>query len=76
MNIKNEIQAALESLGWTPTRLAREAKIRPHMITRILNGQRQGMTLRTYKKLEPFLLRASSAHPSPATEECPTRTAG
>jgi DNA-binding Xre family transcriptional regulator len=59
MNIKSEIQSCLDSNGWKPSQLAAAAGIRPHMITRILTGERGGMTLRTYEKLRPFLCGAS-----------------
>ncbi len=55
MNIKNEIQSFLDRSGWKASQLARAAGIRPQMVTRILNGERHGMTLRTYEKLRPFL---------------------
>jgi plasmid maintenance system antidote protein VapI len=55
MDIKNEIKSFLDRSGWKPSTLAYAAGIRPHMITRILSGERKGMTMRTFEKLRPFL---------------------
>lgn len=55
MNIKHEIQSFLDRSGWTVSRLAREAKVPVPVLHRLKTGEREGMTLRTYEKLRPFL---------------------
>jgi DNA-binding Xre family transcriptional regulator len=55
MNIKHEIQSFLDRTGWTLSKFAREAKIPVPVLHRLKTGEREGMTLRTYEKLRPFL---------------------
>lgn len=56
MNIKAELEKVLERTGWSPSRLAREADITPSMVSKLLLGQRQGMHMKTFLKLQPFFL--------------------
>lgn len=55
MNIKQEIQNALERLGWTATKLANEAGVAPPVLTRFLSGDRDGIHSKTLEKLWPFI---------------------
>lgn len=55
MNIKHEIQSFLDRTGWTVSKLARESKVPVPVLHRLKTGEREGMTLRTYEKLRPFL---------------------
>ena len=55
MNIREEIQSFLERTRWTVSRFAREADVPISVLHRLKTGERQGMTLRTYEKLRPFL---------------------
>jgi predicted transcriptional regulator len=56
MNIKTELEKVLQRTGWTPSRLAQEVGITPSMVSKILLGQRQGMHMRTFLKLQPYFL--------------------
>jgi len=55
MNIESDIRAALERTGWNASRLAREAGVKPPIVTRILAGTRKGLHSDTLAKLWPFL---------------------
>lgn len=55
MDIQHEIKTFLERSGWNTARLAREAGLAFPIVSRLKSGERKNLTMRTYKKLEPFL---------------------
>jgi len=64
MKLDQDIQSCLDSRGWTPAVLAREAGIKSvQAITRVLSGERQGMHSKNLQKLLPFIYPA----PTPPT---------
>lgn len=52
MNIKEAIKKYLDATGIPPSRLAKDAGCSVQSITRLLKGQRQGMNIKTWEKLE------------------------
>lgn len=55
MNIKHDIQMAMDRTGWKASRLAKEAGVAAPIVTRILTDDRQGVQPKTLVKLWPFL---------------------
>lgn len=56
MNLKESIESCLRQRNWKPSRLARESGVKLNSITRVLNGERQGVHSRNMEKLMPFFL--------------------
>jgi transcriptional regulator with XRE-family HTH domain len=55
MDLAKDIQNCLDSRGWTPAVLAREAGVKSvQAITRVLKGEREGMHSKNLLKLQPF----------------------
>ena len=55
MDIQGDIKNFLARSGWNAARLAREAGLAFPIVYRLKSGERKNLTMRTYKKLEPFL---------------------
>jgi DNA-binding Xre family transcriptional regulator len=63
MNLKQDIEAALCRLNWSAWRLAKEAGVTTQTVTRILNGDREGVHSKTLAKLQPYLYPELSPSP-------------